>query len=139
MPESTLDWCHDCGEPAGGAHLLHCPHMRARPATVLDDAPPPSLGDPRFHALLAELSRLHVRKATDYGRGCDVFANVRASEEFGIPAWRGALVRLNDKVHRLKSYCLNGSLANEGVADSLMDLAAYSLIALILFRETEGR
>lgn len=92
-------------------------------------------GDPRFHVLLAELGRLHAKKSADYGMENDIFANVRASQEFGVEPWRGALIRLNDKVVRVKAFCLNGVLANEGVEDSLMDLAAYSLIALILFRE----
>ncbi len=94
-------------------------------------------GDPRFHDILKELAELHGRKSHDYGRNADLFANIRASEEFGVPAWKGALIRLNDKVHRLKSYCLNGSLANEGVEDSLLDLAAYSVIALVLLREAK--
>ena len=97
-----------------------------------------AVGDPRFHTLLAELGLLHAKKAADYGRDDDVFANVRASQEFGVEPWRGALIRLNDKVVRLKTFCVKGSLANEGVEDSLMDLAAYALIALILFREEKG-
>lgn len=99
--------------------------------------PEPPAGDPRFHAILKEMGDLHARKGADYGRGADVFANIRASEDFGVPAWKGAMVRLNDKVHRLKSFCQNGSLANEGVEDSLLDLACYSIIALVLFRESQ--
>jgi hypothetical protein len=92
-------------------------------------------GDKRFHKLLREIAKLHDKKQADYGRGKDPFANIRASQEFGIEPWRGAVLRLNDKVHRLKSYCLNGKLANEGVEDSMMDIAVYALIALVLFRE----
>jgi hypothetical protein len=44
---------------------------------------------------------------------------------------------MNDKVTRLKTYAVKGTLANEGVEDSLLDIAAYSLIALILFRESK--
>lgn len=100
--------------------------------------PDPVAGHPGFLALLDELRRLHLKKASDYGRGVDPLANCRASEEFGIPAWKGVLVRLNDKMHRLKSFCLNGSLANEGVKDSLLDAAAYALIALTLYRESQA-
>jgi hypothetical protein len=42
---------------------------------------------------------------------------------------------MNDKMIRLKSMAVNGSLQNESVEDSLMDLAAYSILALILYRE----
>lgn len=92
-------------------------------------------GDPRFHALLAELAMLHDRKQQDYGAGDDPLANVRASEDWGIPAWVGACVRLNDKVKRLQSFARKGYLANEGAEDSLQDIAVYALLALILMRE----
>lgn len=98
-------------------------------------ANPPARGDPRFEASLRELLALHRKKATDYGTQGDVFGNVRASQEWGIPSWLGALVRLNDKVVRLKTFARSGKLANEGAADSMIDIAAYALIALILFRE----
>lgn len=96
-----------------------------------------SKGDPRFHALLAHLGELHDRKQADYGLASDPFANVRASSEWGIPPWIGAMVRGTDKVRRLQTFARKGSLENEGVEDSLMDLAVYALIALILFREQE--
>lgn len=92
-------------------------------------------GHPEYLKILDEMRSLHVRKAADYGRGVDPLANVRASAEFGIPAWVGVMVRAGDKMHRIKSLIVNGSLKNESVEDSLMDLAAYALIALVLYRE----
>jgi hypothetical protein len=88
-----------------------------------------------LHAELKLLGELHDRKQQDYGTDADPFANVRASEEFGIPAWMGAVLRGNDKMSRLKTYAKKGTLANEGVEDSLRDMAVYALIALVLFRE----
>lgn len=93
-------------------------------------------GDPRFHALLKQIGELHDQKQSDYGRDQDPFANVRASEEWGVTPWVGALIRATDKIRRLQTYANKGSLVNEGVEDSLMDLAVYALISLILFRET---
>lgn len=98
--------------------------------------PEPKGGHPEYLKLLDEMRELHVRKAADYGRGADPFANVRASSEFGIPAWVGVMVRAGDKLHRIKSFLANGNLKNESVEDSLKDLAAYALIALVLYRET---
>lgn len=95
-------------------------------------------GDPRFHAVLDEIRVMHERKGSDYGTSLDIFANVRASEEFGIQAWKGAVLRANDKMARLKTYFTKGTLANEGVDDSLLDLANYAAIALVLFREANG-
>lgn len=94
-------------------------------------------GDSRFHALLTELGELHDLKQTDYGADTDPFANVRASQEWGVRPWVGALVRLNDKVHRLKQFARRGFLANESAVDSLKDIAVYALIALILLKEEQ--
>ena len=90
------------------------------------------MGDPRIHALLAKVGEMHDRKQEDYGSEADPFANVRASEEFGVQAWVGALVRLNDKVTRLKAFARKGTLRNESAKDSMLDIAVYALIAYIL-------
>lgn len=92
-------------------------------------------GHPEYLKILDEMRELHCRKAADYGRGVDPLANVRAGADFGIPAWVGVMIRANDKMHRIKSFLQNGSLKNESVEDSLKDLAAYALIALVLYRE----
>jgi hypothetical protein len=94
-----------------------------------------SKGSERFHELLREIGDLHDKKQSDYGREHDPFANVRASTEWGVPSWVGAMVRATDKLRRLQTFAIRGTLANEGVADSLKDLAVYSLIALVLFEE----
>ena|SRR5579864_1079405 len=88
-----------------------------------------------FHDLLIKIGELHNRKQKDYGTDTDPFANIRASEDFGIDGWIGALVRLNDKIARLKNFAKKKSLANESVEDSLLDISVYALIALILYRE----
>jgi hypothetical protein len=95
-------------------------------------------GDARFHTLLAEIAELHDRKQEDYGRTADPFANVRATEEWGMPGWVGAMMRLTDKVRRLQKFAQVGSLANESAEDSMRDIAVYALIALILYRESAG-
>lgn len=89
----------------------------------------------RFHEILRELGALHDRKQLDYGRRDDPFANVRASEEWGVPAWIGSLIRLNDKVRRLQALSLSGHLWNESAEDSLRDIAVYAVIALVLLEE----
>lgn len=99
-------------------------------------------GDPRFLAMIDEMEALHARKQRDYGTSEDPLANLRASEEWGhTPAWVGAMMRACDKVKRLKSFYLKGSLANEGVIDAFMDLAVYAILSRILYEEavTAGR
>lgn len=92
----------------------------------------------RFHEFLKEAGDLHDLKQTDYGRGDDPFANVRASEEWNIEGWKGAMIRLNDKVRRLQNLCKNGSLNNEAAEDSFMDIAVYALIARVLYEQEMG-
>lgn len=94
----------------------------------------PSSG--RFMELLDEMRKLHTSKSADYGSQEDPLANIRSGADFvGIEPWRGCMVRIADKVQRLKTYCKTGKLVHEGVADTLLDLAAYSLLAVILHEE----
>jgi hypothetical protein len=95
----------------------------------------PLRGEPRYEKALHDTLMLHRRKAADYGTKDDLFKNIKASQEFGIPAWKAALIRLNDKVQRLKSLCTNGRLQNESASDSFRDIAAYAIIADILYAE----
>ena len=74
------------------------------------------------------MRRLHESKSADYGSEEDPLANIRQG-------WRGCMVRIADKVQRLRTYCRTGRLVHEGVRDTLLDLAAYSLLAIVLFDE----
>ena len=93
-----------------------------------------------FEKVLQEIRDLHIKKQSDYGRPeqGDPFANVRASEDFGIPGYLGAVIRANDKVRRIQKYARGGTMVNESVEDSLLDAAVYFMIALCLFREQNG-
>jgi hypothetical protein len=91
-----------------------------------------------FFDLCDALKDMHRRKSRDYGcpSGEDPLANIRNGAKFvGIPSWKGAMVRLSDKVTRLASYNATGRLENESLEDNLFDLASYSLLALLLHRE----
>ena len=92
-------------------------------------------GDQRFKDVVWDILQLHAKKQNDYGSNNDPFANVRASSAFGVPAWIGALIRLNDKVTRLQNFARHKVLKNESAEDSMMDIAVYALIAMILYRE----
>jgi hypothetical protein len=92
----------------------------------------------RFHQLLKEIGLLHDQKQQDYGRETDPFANVRSAEEWGIPGWVYAMLRIGEKCHRLQAMRQNGKLANESAIDSFRDLAVYALIAEVLFEEAQN-
>jgi hypothetical protein len=92
-----------------------------------------------FYDLCDQLKALHASKSQDYGcpSGTDPLANIRNGATFvGIPAWKGAMVRLSDKVTRLATFNATGKLHHEGVEDNLFDLASYALLALLLYRES---
>jgi hypothetical protein len=95
-----------------------------------------------FFDLCDALKEMHRKKSRDYGcpSGEDPLANIRNGARFvGIPSWKGAMVRLSDKVTRLAAYNATGRLENESLEDNLFDLASYSLLALLLHREEQGR
>src|SRR5260221_14535561 len=89
----------------------------------------------KFAEVLVELQAMHDRKGSDYDKDEIPYFNIRGSSEWGVAPWIGAMVRANDKIKRLQKYATRGSLKNESVEDSLLDLAVYSIIALILWRE----
>lgn len=130
--DREVAFAQECGIPA---YLS----IKTLIATEHDDSvipfkPPRSGGDPEYLAILDDMRTLHQKKAADYGSDSDPFANIRRAESIGIPAWKAAWVRALDKVGRIDRFCVKGSLVNESVDDSLMDLAAYSLIALVFLR-----
>jgi hypothetical protein len=88
----------------------------------------------QFHDVCDAMKAMHDKKQQDYGRVDNPFSNVCASAEWGLEPWVGAMVRATDKLRRLQVAATRGTLANEGVEDSLIDLAVYSAIALVLYR-----
>jgi hypothetical protein len=92
----------------------------------------------KFEQVVQEILTLHKKKSADYGRTGDPFANVRASEDFGIPGWVGCAVRMNDKMRRLQAAAQGSTLQNESLRDSFLDLAVYSIIGLCLLEEQDG-
>src|SRR2546428_7960648 len=84
--------------------------------------------DEAFKDILEWVQKLHDKKSKDYGTDGDPLANIRASEEFGIRAWVGAVLRQNDKMQRIKSFVAKGILANESIEDSLIDNIVYGII-----------
>ena len=58
----------------------------------------------------------------------------------GIPAWQGSVIRMGDKYSRISNFIKKGEFKfkEESIKDTLMDMAVYSLITMILFEEAEG-
>ena len=120
------------GDPAPAESC--CEGQRMRGDSLLAEQRHPS--STAFVNLLREMQRLHESKSADYGSEEDPLANVRSGADFvDIEPWRGCMVRIADKVQRLRTFCRTGRLVHEGVRDTLLDLAAYSLLAIVLFDE----
>lgn len=81
----------------------------------------------RFRELLNMVAELHNKKGKDYGTSDDQYYNIRASQDFGIPAWLGAVMRANDKMARIKTYCKKGKLENESLQESILDGTIYHI------------
>jgi hypothetical protein len=95
-------------------------------------------GSREFLAVLEELKRLHLAKTLDYGVDEDALSNIRNSADVvNMPAWAGCILRISDKMHRLKAYFRRGKCEFDGVEDTLQDIACYAAIALVLHREQE--
>lgn len=77
------------------------------------------------HKIVCEkLNKLYVSKNQDYGSSfSDTF------KEFGLIA---SVIRLNDKVNRLKTLTKNENLVkDESILDTLYDLANYSILTIM--------
>lgn len=95
-------------------------------------------GSSQFVALLDEIKELHLRKTLDYGIDDDALSNIRESAEIvNMPAWAGCILRIYDKMHRLKAYFRRGRVEFDGLSDTLMDIASYAVIAEVLRREAD--
>jgi hypothetical protein len=95
-------------------------------------------GSREFVGILDELRQLHLAKTLDYGVDDDALSNIRTSADvLNVPAWAGCVLRISDKMHRLKAYFRRGKVEFDGLSDTLMDIAAYAVIAEVLRREEQ--
>jgi len=94
------------------------------------------MADPRVLEIFKELMALHIAKDSDYAGGVPL-SNFRRSEQFGIPAWKGCLIRMSDKWSRIVSLVGKGENAvkGESLDDSLRDIAVYAIITIALLSE----
>ena len=93
-------------------------------------------GSVQFCAALDEIRELHLRKTLDYGCDEDALSNIRSSSDvINVSPWAGCILRISDKMHRLRSYFRRGRVEFDGIEDTLLDIAAYAVIALVLYRE----
>lgn len=91
----------------------------------------------QFLARMAELYDLNVeiarKKNGDYANGADPFQNFRQCEHLGFATVEcGILVRMTDKMTRISNLITrDAEVRDEGIADTLKDLANYAMILLM--------
>ena len=92
-----------------------------------------------FDDVLDELKMLHDAKNHDYATEDNPYANLERVASIGVEPWRGVVIRLCDKFMRVEQFCRSGELAvkSESLEDTLMDIANYSILALILYRREQ--
>lgn len=97
-------------------------------------------GDPDFLAALDDLRALHLSKGGDYADLADPLKNyVQSSQDCGVEPWRGALLRLSEKYHRIVNLLAKQTTPNhESIEDTLMDLSALALIVRSLRRRAQS-
>lgn len=81
---------------------------------------------------------LMTRKNHDYTSGSgDPFANFRGSSYLGIDPVLGVMLRMQDKMMRVRTFAEKGELKvkDEGVKDALVDLINYTVLMYGLIEE----
>ena len=78
-------------------------------------------------------------KRRDYSGDEDPYANFRQSILVGVEPWRGVMVRMMDKLSRLKNITEAGEakVKDESVNDTIADLINYARILGGLLKEIE--
>jgi len=80
------------------------------------------------------------RKSSDYTGGeksQDPFANFRATEVLDIDPIVGIMMRIMDKIQRIRSFTNDGELkvSNESVYDAFDDIIGYTVLAKAMTQE----
>lgn len=91
-----------------------------------------------FISIIKQVVKLHKFKNADYANE-EPLSNFRMCEKMGIPAWKGVLVRISDKISRLFTFAKRGSyeVVEEKVEDTFLDLVVYGIIGLILYKRAQ--
>ena len=78
-----------------------------------------------FRRICGTISALHEKKNADYG---DSFS--KSWDDYGMLS---ALVRMGDKMNRIKQLALSGNrnVNDESIRDTLLDLASYAIMTVI--------
>lgn len=93
--------------------------------------------NPALYDVVDKAIGIMLAKNEDYAGKGDFYRNFRRVENLGIPAWKGILVRLEDKFSRVENYVKNGTFAvkDESFVDTLIDIVNYFLLTIGVYLE----
>ncbi|AEB08422.1 DUF1599 domain-containing protein [Desulfobacca acetoxidans] len=85
-----------------------------------------------FEMVLKQMQAVHEAKNADYGNSFELAADL-----LGRPVVEVLLSRMIDKVSRAANLVRSGqaAVADESLADTLLDLANYSVLAMLALRD----
>lgn len=91
----------------------------------------------RFFEITGEMNELTSKKNADYSGDINAFQNFLLADVLGITTVeRGILVRMTDKLQRIANLVdKDPQVKSEAIADTLTDLAVYSIILRIYLEE----
>lgn len=97
-------------------------------------------GHPMFYELLLAMADLHSRKNHDYSGEGECFLDLKAASRMGIEPTVKVALRIQDKEARFENFIKNGNLLvlDETAEDTLIDMANFSIIEIILMREAKS-
>ena len=95
--------------------------------------------NPEFDVLLRKMGEIHDKKRKDYTSG-DPLGNFYEALRIGITPLQGIMVRIGDKYSRICNIVRNRGkheVEDETLEDTLLDLANYCLLAILLHKREE--
>lgn len=117
--------------PKGGDSSLDLKTSCIEPFRKENDWKLVSCKEIEFAKLTKQMLETFKKKNADYGD-----STTQTFKEFGLTSYA---IRLNDKLNRIKSFCKKGGLEvkDERIIDTLMDMSAYCLLAVIDIKNKE--
>lgn len=91
-----------------------------------------------FEVFVESMKYTLISKNHDYtNKNDDPLFNFRRSENMGVPAWKGALIRFSDKVSRLETFAKKEGfeVSDENFEDTIKDAANYLFLVQELYKE----
>lgn len=98
------------------------------------------MNETSFEKLLRKMAETYAKKAADYS-GDVPRGDLEEVGELGIEPWVGVVIRMIHKFGRLKNLVKTRKITikEETIRDTLMDIACYALITIILYEDEQNK